>query len=366
MRKTTFHLLAGACALAFVEGLKIEPVPESIVPQRARVQASSDSGARVKFLDEPDSIPDSTKAAAVQILKHKWVYLIGDSSLRMFFGALIATLNGTLADPRFGSYEHHDKGGCVGNMERKSDQGMGCLREYFDPDNRIRITYSFKTMAEQHVTAMDVLISAEQVPDVFLLTTGPWDLTYKIHNGQNLDVKSTVKQAVRWVMGMRTKYPSSTVSFATLVACDNMRHAAKTFNRLVRRQLPWDDRLLCLDRQPSTVDIPGKCSKEQIAARKCQCAGWHAFNDVVMQHLTMWLGSVQARFAANSSNASAGGLNALSRYDSYPDGGPVVRWAVGNNQNYTYVRRSSIGPGRPPQKSHKHKHKHVGKWAHTS
>jgi len=356
MKKNTFHLLAGACVLAFAEGLKIDPVP--VTTRTQRVKASSDSEASVKFLEEPDLIPGSTKAAAVQILKHKWVYLIGDSSLRMFFGALIAALNGTLADPRFGSYYHNDKGGCVGLMERKSDRGMGCLREYFDPDNGIRITYSFKTMAQQHITAMDSLISDRQVPDVFLLTTGPWDLTYKIHNGENLDVRSTVNHAVHWVMEMRTRYPSSLVSFATLVACDRMRRMARSFNKLVRKNLPWDKRLLCLDRQTSTEDIPGRCSKERIAARQCQCAGWHAFNDIVVQHLTTWLGSVQARSGANSSNASAGGLNALSRYDSYPDGGSLVEWAVGANQNYTYVRHPFSGSGRPPQKSHKHKHQH--------
>jgi hypothetical protein len=350
--RNTYHLLAGACVLAFTEGLAIAPYPVST----PMANASALSEVRVRFLDEPDAIPKSTRAEAVQILKHKWVYLIGDSSLRMFYGALIATLNGTLADPRFGSYELHDKGGCQGHIERESDQGMGCLREYFDPENKIRITYSFKTMAQQHVTAMDTLISSRQIPDVFLLTTGPWDLTYKTHNGTNLDVTPAVKQAVRWVMDMRTKFPISLLSFATLVACDDMRKKAVNFNKLIRRALPWDDRLLCLDRHSSTMLIPGKCSKQKIAERRCQCAGWHAFNGIVLKHMTTWLGSVQARFGANSSNVSAGGLNALSRYDSYPNGGPVMRWAVGANQNYTYVRRTSTDLGRPPRKSNRHKH----------
>jgi hypothetical protein len=54
-------------------------------------------------------------------LRNRWIYIIGDSSFRMFFKALINQIDPTFEDPRFGSYKRLDKGGCgAGRLERRA------------------------------------------------------------------------------------------------------------------------------------------------------------------------------------------------------------------------------------------------------
>jgi hypothetical protein len=148
----------------------------------------------------------------------QWVYLIGDSSLRLFNGALVERANGTLQDPHFGSYKKRmlEDAGERGDCEWKKP--FFCLREYFRDDKRI--TYSFLTFANPREGSLadgpTNLISASQVPSVFVLGVGAW----AIESGIPVDIAALF--LARWVRRLYNSYPKSLLIVTTVVLCQHM------------------------------------------------------------------------------------------------------------------------------------------------
>lgn len=200
--------------------------------------------------------------------KPDWVYIIGDSSMRMFTAALVERLNGTLEDPRFGSYMKHEKGGCV-QGEDDGDKGMGCTREYINWELKRRVTFSFKTFATQPTAAAEHLITDSIVPNIFVLATGAHDF-YAAH--RMLDV---VRDTLEWVRQMRAAFPDALLIVCTLVSCNqHYRSKAVRFNRRIRG-LNATDNIIILDREPSTIDVQNNSL----------CNVWHCFGPIVQGHV---------------------------------------------------------------------------------
>jgi hypothetical protein len=211
---------------------------------------------------------------AVDMLSHQWVYIVGDSSMRMFFRALIHIIEPEFDDSHFGSFTTHDKGGCT--TESDGNTGGGCLREYFDHTNNIRLTFSFKTLAKQTTLALDWLISGAFAPDIIIGATGAWDI-YASGNG---DVNDTAA----WYSKMSSSYSSAQLLAVTTVACPPFRDIVTAYNgqvteRLLSMRLP---RFAILDRQASTFPVQNSSV----------CEGFHAYGDLVLMHVHAFLGNL--------------------------------------------------------------------------
>lgn len=208
-------------------------------------------------------------AAAVPEDKKKkkratWIYVLGDSSLRILNAALVDHFNRTLQDSHFGSFLVSDKGGCV--AEDTGHTGLGCLREFISWDHMVRITYSFKTYASQKILVLDHLTSHSQQPDVFVLATGAWDF----YGGRS--VGDTLSDTLQWIRAMRKAYPASRLIFCNLVSCHpGFKHLALPFNA----QLNGSATVPVLDRQWNTVNVTDHTL----------CEGWHAQGVLVKQHV---------------------------------------------------------------------------------
>jgi len=217
-----------------------------------------------------------------------WVYLVGDSSLRIFNAAFVARLNGTLLDPRFGSWTSGAKGGCEGKYDNEcSKEGrhkftFACLREFVDWGSRTRVTYTFKTVAEQHMDVLDHLVTPSNEPDVFVLATGP----HNFYRGASED--TAAEAALVWLREMVLRYPRSKVVFLNAVACEH-RHALR-FNALVAsfvRNTPvLASRVVLIDREANT--------KGQLGAGRC--VGWHAFGATVQRHVAQFMQLMPGRW----------------------------------------------------------------------
>jgi hypothetical protein len=241
----------------------------------------------------PPSIQQIKQRHALNLLQGKWVYLLGDSSIRMFNAAAISLINGTLEDPRFGSYLTHDKGGCTD----ESNGASGCLREYIDMENKIRLSYTFKTYVSQEATTMENLISPSQQPDVILLGTGAWDGYSKTMGGSDGSSKKmggteAGNATIALVREMMDLHPSTDFVLATLVSCHlQFQRYAFAYNAEIRRHIPTLDqrRVQLLDREPST--------RHGVRSRSCE--GWHAYGNIVLGHVDEFLKLVEFNFSNN-------------------------------------------------------------------
>ncbi len=210
-------------------------------------------------------------------LENRWIYLVGDSSLRMFFRALIHVIEPTFADPHFGSYLIHDKGGCV--SEEDGHLGGGCLREYFNRDMRLRITFSFKTFADQPSLALDWLISESQKPDIIVGATGAWDIYFE---------KLDLGKSVGWFRHIAEVYSASLILAVTLVSCPPFRAVATEHNSVLVRALLDQNfsNLAVLDRQAST----GVVEDEAV------CQGFHAYGSLTLLHIHAFLANIEINY----------------------------------------------------------------------
>ena len=210
----------------------------------------------------------------VKKMEDTWVYIVGDSSMRMFFRALIHAIEPTFDDPHFGSFVTHDKGGCTN--EEDGHAGGGCLREYYNKHLQIRITYSFKTFADQPTLALDWLISKSSVPDILIGATGAWDMYHD---------KPDVLKALTWFTELHTMYPSAQILAITLVACPPFRIQATNYNHELHDRL-WNQsfqNLAILDRQASTENI----------SDPSLCGGFHVYQNLCLLHVHGFLDNIE-------------------------------------------------------------------------
>lgn len=262
----------------------------------------------------PTSLAESlwlSKVEAQSCLTQRWIYVVGDSSTRSVFRALIHVLNPEFTDERYGSWITNHKGGCTGKLpkqpgdfrkgdfrgeEEAGDVGGGCLREYFDRERGIRITFSFKTYSTQSIKAMDWLTSESHTPDLIITATGAWDLTYRLKASKRADyapatpeqLTESVSTTQKWVDDLAEKFPLARVLSMTLVSCHEELHKralGREWNKQLREtgvlaEGGWGERVLWLDREPTTK-INGS-----------HCEGWHAYGPIVMQHVHIVLRAI--------------------------------------------------------------------------
>ena len=215
-------------------------------------------------------------------LRNRWIYIIGDSSFRMFFKAFINQIDPTFEDPHFGSYKRHDKGGCgagkAGDLETHADTGGGCLREYWNREANIRISFSFHTVATQKVMAVSQLTSPTQQPDLILLATGAWDCYGAC------DAAEAAIRAAIWTKSFTSQFPRALVAAATLSTCwIPFEPRAKAWNaKFQSLNLEADPRVAILDRAPLTPPTPpGNVHKTN---GQVDCEGWHMYNGIAVQN----------------------------------------------------------------------------------
>ena len=220
------------------------------------------------------------------ILRQKkplWIYLLGDSSLRILNAALVEHFNGSLQDPMFGSYIIHNKGGCI--QEDDGDRRMGCLREYISWERRVRITFSFKTFATQPTEVLNHLTSSysSAQPDIFVLATAAHDF-YHAHS-----IGDTLQNTLNWLKEMRLRYPSSKLVFCNLVACHpSFKAYAIPFNAQMDAACEKTNcsEFQILDRQWNTIN----------ENNSTLCEGWHAQGKLALQHMNSLLEMTKSFF----------------------------------------------------------------------
>jgi hypothetical protein len=225
------------------------------------------------LLPGPGLLPELTSAQ--KIVRNRWIYLVGDSSLRMLFRAFLDRIDPGFKDNRFGSFLVHDKGGC--QNEEDGDKGGGCLREYVNMTLHSRITFSFKTYSHQPTLALSWLISESQIPDVLILATGAWDL-YK-------NKKASANPSVTWITTLARAYPRKPplVIALSLNVCPGREYFPQAvrwnadflvrLNKIIVEQNISN--LKIVDRQPSTI----------LEKNPKLCGGYHAYEYLARGHV---------------------------------------------------------------------------------
>ncbi|KAL1498741.1 hypothetical protein AB1Y20_014051 [Prymnesium parvum] len=291
---------------------------------------ASNAEASLAGMDAPRV--EQLRLHARHALRHRWLYIVGDSSMRMLFGAIVWLLNGSLADPRFGSFVRHSHGGCMVNLSAATTDPRcrdnlvhpsvelaalclpACTREYVDLRGGYRVTFSFKTFVDHPVREVEQLVSPSHVPAVMLLATGAWDISYRpsaVDPSEKAivsiaDTRLLAERVVQWGEGVRcaSRQGDSVprVVFATLVTChwrERERLLGRAFNAAIRqmlrgtRQNSSESPLSLLDREPTTnFTSPKRPVKLSQDGRNCE--GWHAYGAVVLEHIAEFLHEIHS------------------------------------------------------------------------
>jgi hypothetical protein len=225
------------------------------------------------------------KTAVQNCLKGKWVYILGDSSCRMFFSALVEKANGTLQDWRFGSYKEHVKGGCTGGVEEKDGhRTIGCLREYFG--DSIRMTFGFQAYGQHQNEVFKSLVSDSQQPDLMLVETGAWALSYGRYYNHSYTIQDIVNQTYIFLDHIRSVYQGPIV-WLGLPACGIFRDDVKKLHVLLKPAILQYGNS-SVTRAPSPLYLDRQSSTEMFDDLAI-CEGFHPFGNVTLLHLNMLL-----------------------------------------------------------------------------
>ena len=238
-----------------------------------------------------------TTQTAGQCLDRKWMMIIGDSSTRMLFSGLVQLLNGSSqgTDPHFPSHrpcsmcegfwpEGSDNSECCKRFMKGQDHGddatsdydagvLGYHREFWS--NGIRVTFSFKSLAELPVAAiLRALISPSQQPDILVLQFGAWDLY------QWNAVDYTIPKAMQYITSLQDLYHGPLV-WVTLPECGDSPHQKEVteFNNGMIDELSSHN-ISVLSRGASTRNLPSGLVH--------QCKWFHA-QHIIADHHAQWL-----------------------------------------------------------------------------
>ncbi|KAG2499825.1 hypothetical protein HYH03_002117 [Edaphochlamys debaryana] len=269
-------------------------------------------------------------AAVRQCLRDRWIYVVGDSSARLFYAGLVEAVNGSLGDPRFPSYKlDSGKGRCsshrfprvgsgasaAGSVAESSgsvegersaegggseeegdgteanaddphlrggkDEDVQCVREFVRYG--VRLTYNFQAFGDAKNRIYTQLVSASQQPDLVIANTGSWD----VYRGAPRDLAIDRAEALLFALtrpllpgrggGAAGRAPS--VLWLGLPTCEGYVEVSSNYNAALRTRLRslaprLSSPLLWLDRAPSTL-----------GADKVQCAGFHAYGGLTRLHV---------------------------------------------------------------------------------
>ena len=225
-----------------------------------------------------------------EALRGKWIYIIGDSSCRMFMSALMEAVNGTLNDIRFGSYQYHNKGGCEALQdEARGNETIGCLREYINFSYSIRITFSFQAFFG-HNLVFENLVSSSQKPDVILSEVGAWSLAY-----QPRPLVEIVNDASQFIQYLHSHQPES-IFWLGLPSCPPFTSKVNSFDSLMETMVnKLGENVYYLNRQSSTVNLN----------QNHLCEGFHPFKHITLLHLQMLVSCILVTPSMKRSNTTS-------------------------------------------------------------
>ena len=204
---------------------------------------------------DPDEFPLRT------CLHERWVYILGDSTARYFMHALLLLLFHQFRDPGFARYLLHDGRRSPGQVsdhdgftvpvgcKQELTDGHGCLREFFDRRNGVRVTFVWIITAGEGPTFLESLV-AGQAPDLIVTSVGAWDILNNVPPQEGAD------RAVRWVLHLSATYPSALVVALTPNACAAIHGAIAPwiahFRGSLSAALVPNGTLAMFDREPHT------------------------------------------------------------------------------------------------------------------
>lgn len=214
----------------------------------------------------------------------KWIYIIGDSSARIFKNALLY-------------YIRSEFNSSIGLVDSQSNEcggrntGAGyCMREYVDLAVGIRITYSWKTYFDVQPPEIEMLAIPGAAPDIFIYATGAWD-THLFDNSREHNFTVSALETVKVVQSLAYTYSTSLVLAMTVVSCNPYTHLSVPWNKEFRSGLlkmsTIGGRLAFLDREPSTFNLAASEPGDPTG-----CFGFHADRDLSLQHARIILESI--------------------------------------------------------------------------
>ena len=216
-----------------------------------------------------------------ECLRHRWIYIIGDSSLRLFRRELLLFLRHEFNNTSLG-LSTDPFGGCGTGL-------MHCFRENVDLVNGLRVIYSWQTYADHEAASVPFFVTphsdAAETPDLFIFTSGAWDT----HDRGPETYDRATDLVITNLEKTLEDYPSALVLAMTTVACHPYQYRSLPWNALLRPKLQKinSPRFSVLDREPSTINL-SPFSPDNPAS----CEGFHPQRDVSLGHLSTLLHAV--------------------------------------------------------------------------
>ncbi|KAM0749549.1 hypothetical protein T439DRAFT_348947 [Meredithblackwellia eburnea MCA 4105] len=249
-----------------------------------------------------------TSSQAQSCLESKWLLLVGDSSTRNFYSALVemlvndeAALNKMDGMPRWNktaigcqghlpmSYwkvncEAQLKGLNIWEKARKVEDD-GYFRDI--KIGSTRITFIFKSFSGSTPIILPQLLlsssSPASAPSLVWVQTGAWD-KYKGHQ-----LPKTLLSLSKFVDGLKEMYHGPIV-WASLQACQKpWRKYTRDFNKAAAK-MAEEKGLVVFDREVVT----GRDDKQWMKLGYNKCEGWHTWEEVVLTQVQGFLRGVCA------------------------------------------------------------------------
>lgn len=224
----------------------------------------------------PNPHTSPSMSSVHRCLKHRWIMMHGDSSLRFMFSSLIHLVgNADVAGDRFmpkhltcpahADCEQYMKG-FNANRTETGNTHEHYFREFWDRDQSIRITFTFKQQLSTRHLSLESFITDSMQPDLLVLQAGAWNL----YSGVSVD--QSMEDLMAFMRDVRLLYAGPIV-WVNLPACwPNFKEFAAEFNRRTRATLM----VPILDRQTSTQSLPEGLLQ--------QCEGWHPYGRLSDMH----------------------------------------------------------------------------------
>lgn len=247
----------------------------------------------------PISASTNPKEYALQkCLRQRWIYVIGDSTARYFMHALLLLLHDQFPGSEFTRYllfdgraspgavsDHVSFTTPTGCKQEDIRNNCGCLREYFDRQHGIRVTFAWITHAsggkepkEEEETFLEALVGEAVHPDLIVTSVGSWDIL------KGVPVKEGGERAAKWNRALARRYPATYVAALSTNACPSIHDPAAAWFAHFREDVETDRpaNLAFFDREPHT----------RLMHDAGLCDGYHVLpNGLNIQHvLTVLMG----------------------------------------------------------------------------
>lgn len=213
-------------------------------------------------------------------LQKRWIYIMGDSTARFWMNALLILLYNQFQDLSLKKYLLFDGRATPGTVQDHKNflstegchqdlvKDKGCMREFFDRDNGIRITFVWIIKAGEGINYLDFLTGHQNTPDLFVVSIGAWDILLQT------PVATGALHASNWVVYLTDTFPDSLVVAMTPNACTSapqeLRPWITEFSIKIQEKIPLYQpaRLALFEREQYTRNMEGD-----------QCDGYHVLPD---------------------------------------------------------------------------------------